>query len=285
MKITIVNSKGGAGKTTLTANAAALLADAGYRVLMVDADIQPTLSSFFEIDSLAQAGLTQVITSGSVADAISTTAIEGLDIIYSNDPRGLLATFIKDTADGRGRLKYALEDVDSYYDIILIDTQGAVGSLQDTGILAADLLVSPLPPDSNSSREFQRGTLDIIDKLRPMARMGLPVAPLLTLLYRMARTTDAQIIAGEAAELDAQGVISLMDTIIPARTVFNESSTLKTPAHRLDKRRRKGSDSPCAREIMETFVAELFTRAAALVPDRLPVTMPKPAPAPSHGEK
>ena len=164
MKITIVNSKGGAGKTTLTANTAALLADSGYRVLMVDADIQPTLSSFFGISSQAPEGLSKVITTGSVDDAISTTVVEGLDLIYSDAPRGLLATFIKDTADGRGRLKYALEEVSGLYDVVLIDTQGAVGSLQDTGILAADLLISPLPPDSNSSREFQRGTLDIIEK-------------------------------------------------------------------------------------------------------------------------
>ena len=43
--LTLCSTKGGIGKTTLTANLAGLLADAGQRVLLVDADIQPILSS------------------------------------------------------------------------------------------------------------------------------------------------------------------------------------------------------------------------------------------------
>ena len=43
--ITICSTKGGVGKTTLTANLGGILADNGSRVLMVDADIQPTLRS------------------------------------------------------------------------------------------------------------------------------------------------------------------------------------------------------------------------------------------------
>jgi Mrp family chromosome partitioning ATPase len=44
--LTICSTKGGVGKTTLTANLAGFLADAGQRDLLVDADIQPTLSSY-----------------------------------------------------------------------------------------------------------------------------------------------------------------------------------------------------------------------------------------------
>ncbi len=47
IKITIVSTKGGVRKTTLTANLGGLLADAGYRVLLIDADPQPTLSSYY----------------------------------------------------------------------------------------------------------------------------------------------------------------------------------------------------------------------------------------------
>lgn len=47
IKITIVSTKGGVGKTTLTANLGGLLADSGYRVLLIDADPQPTLSSYY----------------------------------------------------------------------------------------------------------------------------------------------------------------------------------------------------------------------------------------------
>ena len=36
--LTVVSTKGGTGKTTLTASLAAVLADMGFRVLMVDTD-------------------------------------------------------------------------------------------------------------------------------------------------------------------------------------------------------------------------------------------------------
>ena len=116
-----------------------------------------------------------------------------------------------------------------------------------------------------------------------MSRMGLPVAPLLTVLYRMTHTTDARMIAEEAENLNQQGIIALMKTIIPARTVFNESSTLQTPVHRLERRRRTNARSPCAREIMETFARELFDRAADLTPASLPIRAPVEARTVRHG--
>ena len=47
-KIAICATKGGVGKTTLTANLGAIIASRGHRVLLVDADPQPSLSSFYQ---------------------------------------------------------------------------------------------------------------------------------------------------------------------------------------------------------------------------------------------
>ena len=49
IKFTITSTKGGVGKTTLTANLGALLADMGLRVLLIDADVQPSLSKYFPL--------------------------------------------------------------------------------------------------------------------------------------------------------------------------------------------------------------------------------------------
>lgn len=43
--VSIVSTKGGVGKTTTAANLGGLAADAGLRVLLLDLDVQPTLSS------------------------------------------------------------------------------------------------------------------------------------------------------------------------------------------------------------------------------------------------
>ena len=58
IKFTVISTKGGVGKTTLTANLGALLADMGLRVLMIDADTQPSLSKFYPLsDAKPQAKL------------------------------------------------------------------------------------------------------------------------------------------------------------------------------------------------------------------------------------
>ena len=45
--VSIISTKGGVGKTTVAANLGAFIADAGLRVLLLDLDMQPTLSSYY----------------------------------------------------------------------------------------------------------------------------------------------------------------------------------------------------------------------------------------------
>jgi cellulose biosynthesis protein BcsQ len=55
--LSVVATKGGVGKTTLCANIGGLLADMGYRVLLIDADIQPiSLYTSPKITSFNRAG-------------------------------------------------------------------------------------------------------------------------------------------------------------------------------------------------------------------------------------
>ena len=53
LKVTVTSTTGGVGKTTLTANLGGLLADLGQKVLLVDADVQPTLSSYYPLEHRA----------------------------------------------------------------------------------------------------------------------------------------------------------------------------------------------------------------------------------------
>jgi chromosome partitioning related protein ParA len=62
----IVSTKGGVGKTTFTANFGALLTDLGMRVLLIDADVQPSLSRYFPLKHKAVHGLTEMIKRGMI---------------------------------------------------------------------------------------------------------------------------------------------------------------------------------------------------------------------------
>ena len=241
IKITVVSTKGGAGKTTLTANLGALLSDMGYRVLLIDADPQPTLSSYFNVSHSSPGGITQLLMNSSFDGVVSRTEFDNLELVASDDPSNKLRDWIRDTPDGRVRLKYLLGKPGLGYDFVLIDTQGAVGPLQDAAVVAADLLLSPIPPEILSAREFMRGTVAMIKNLQPMARMGTPIGPLFGVIYRMDRTLDAKQIAQELRDTPfkaGKGAITLLETVIPSAVVYREAATHKIPVHKLE---RKGA--------------------------------------------
>ncbi|MEC9360195.1 MAG: ParA family protein [Pseudomonadota bacterium] len=257
LTLTICSTKGGVGKTTLAANLAGYFADLGQRVLMIDADIQPTLSSYYTLRHRAVGGLTAFLQGGALSDCLSTTEI-GCDLIYSDDPVGRLQDWVLHTPDGRVRLKHRLEG-SLPYDITIIDTQGAVGPLQDAAILAADLLLSPIPPEILPAREFARGTIAMLDRLRPMRYVGAPVAPLCGLVYRMDRASEAARIAAELRQesfAPSGGAIRILDTTVPATVAYREAATAGVPIHRYETKRR--GPTPSGHTVMTALVRELL---------------------------
>jgi len=259
LRVTVTSTKGGVGKTTLTANLGGLLADLGQRVLLVDADVQPTLSSYYPLEYHAKGGLSALISEARTAAVVSGTNVHALDIIVSDDPEGRLQNWILHTPDGRVRLKHLLLHFDQDYDVILLDTQGAVGPLQDAAVLAADLLVSPIPPEILSAREFARGTVQMLERLRPMAFLGAPLGPLRGLVYRMDRTVDARRIAQELRRETygpSKGAITILDSVIPNAVAYREAATARVPVHRWEAQRN--GPTPSARAAMLALVHELF---------------------------
>ncbi len=271
LRITAVSTKGGVGKTTLTANLGAMLTDLGQRVLVVDADIQPTLSSYYRLASQAPRGLVDVLETGDITDGISITTV-GCDIILSNDPAGKLPDWILHTPDGRFRLKHLLKRLDGY-DFLLIDTQGAAGPLQDMAVLAADLLISPIPPELLSAREFARGTIGMIERLSRMEDMGFPLGNLYGLIYRMDRTADARATAQALRAMcygPSRGRIMILDTVIPATVAYREAASAQQPVHRFEPTRQ--GPTPSGLESMLNLIRELpiGLEEAALYPGDVP---------------
>jgi chromosome partitioning related protein ParA len=257
IKFTLLSTKGGVGKTTLAANLGALMADMGLRVLLIDADIQPSLSKYFEIKHKSQYGLTKVIVSGTVTeDCISRTYIDGLDIIQSDDSEKMLQSWLMNRIDRGERLSNALDSPaasDEFYDVILIDTQGAAaGALQDTAALAATQIIAPVNPEMLSAREFKSGTMEMLDRLEPSPHSKYRVGPVKAVIYRQDRTSDARSIAdsirqdfneaqGKAKDMAESirqdyirlgGRVSVLNTYVPYAKSYKEAATLRIPVHR-----------------------------------------------------
>jgi chromosome partitioning related protein ParA len=124
--IAFANTKGGVGKTTLAANFAALCADLGQRVLMIDCDPQGSLSKYFKLQTRAINDLSHVLMRKSIdSSSISSTTIERLDIIRT-DEDALKATLVElnaafNAAFALERAINQLRDGD-IYDLVIIDT-------------------------------------------------------------------------------------------------------------------------------------------------------------------
>ncbi len=259
-----IATKGGVGKTTISANIGALIADMGLRVLLVDADIQASLSKFYEITYQAPQGLTEVIHRSVVTEScISHTAFERLDIILCDAPRRQFAgdntssdleRFLQSRMDMPMILRRALRSpfVDENYDVVVIDTPGAQGPLLFTAALAADQLITPVLPETPSAREFRSGTLELLDKLSEAAVIGIRPGPVTAVINRVDRTNDAKLVMGEIRQnyLEFGGSVRVAKTVVPSAVIYKEAATHRTPVHRML--------SAAAFETMHSLVWELL---------------------------
>lgn len=243
----VIGTKGGVGKTTLSANVGALIADMGLRVLLVDADIQASLSKFYELRYRAPHGLSEVIHLGVVSDScISHTSWDRLDVIVCDAPRRTLAgdpnssdleRFLQSRMDMPMILRRALRSplVEDNYDVVVIDTPGSQGPLLFTAALAAHQLVTPVLPETPSAREFRTGTLDLLGKLAEAEILGIRPGPVTAVINRADRTNDAKMVMGEIRQsyLEFGGNVRVAKTVIPSAVVYKEAATVQCPVHRM----------------------------------------------------
>jgi len=260
--ISIISTKGDVGKTTTAANLGGLLADAGLRVLLLDLDVQPTLSSYYELEHRASGGIYELLAFNErrLEELVSRTAIPGLDLIVSNDHRGELNTLLLHAADGRLRLRHLLPTLAPHYDLTLIDTQGARSVLLEMAVLASDLALSPITPEILAARELRRGTLQLLDDITPYRHLGIQPPPLYLLINRVHPVSaNARMIQQALRELfRGQNDIRVLDTTVPAIEAYPRAATLGLPVHRVESRKPAGRVAPAALDTLRTLTEELL---------------------------
>jgi chromosome partitioning related protein ParA len=260
--VSVVSTKGGVGKTTVAANLGGLLADAGLRVLLLDLDSQPTLSSYFALSQKTDAGAYEFLALSltTPSQIVSRTVITGLDLILSNDDQGRLSALLLHAPDGRLRLRNLLDSFRPRYDLLLIDTQGARSVLLEMAILASDLALSPITPEMLAARELQRGTLKLLSELEPFRHLGIPPPPLRLLLNQVnAIRVDTRMIIHSLRETFAGTTnISVLDTVVPDRVAYLNAASLGRPVHRIETRQSSERRSPYALKTMQALAIELF---------------------------
>ena len=157
--ITVINFKGGSGKTTTAAHLAQKAALDGYRVLAIDLDPQASLSALHgfqpEFDLLDGGTLYDAICYEDPAplpQVIQKTYFPNLDIVPGNldlmefEHETPVALANQDGALFFTRVGAALADVENDYDIVIMDCPPQLGFLTMSALSAATAILVTVHP-------------------------------------------------------------------------------------------------------------------------------------------
>lgn len=163
--IAVMNSKGGVGKTSVTANVAGVLAASGKRVLVLDLDPQGNLGrdlGYRYVDDLDDEGkgLFETLSAGeplSPVRGIRDYTEDGggrLDVVPGGRWTAMLADVLSGLAqrgaDPSERLAEALANVAGEYDMVLLDTPPGEANVQRQALVAAHRILIPTIVDDGS---------------------------------------------------------------------------------------------------------------------------------------
>ena len=160
--ITIMNYKGGVGKTATAVNLSYNLSERGYKTLLIDCDPQGNASYFYGKYDEKKKGLTGVLQGMyTLETAIRRTKFKNLDIVQAD--RKLEFVKIYSPIELKDQIHQLGED---RYDYVILDCHPTFELYTKIALVAADLCVVPVKLDQNSINGlafFDEHFQDILD--------------------------------------------------------------------------------------------------------------------------
>ncbi len=258
MKVwTVVNQKGGVGKTTTAISLAGGLSIIGYKVLLLDIDPQASLTHYlgFNSDQLALSLYDVFLSSEHTPSfetvtnqAILPTAIANVDIMPAHMA---LATLDRSLQQQNGKgliLKKSLSLIKKNYDYVIVDCQPVLGVLMVNALMAANSLILPTQTEHMALQALPK-MLSTIAQMLPNLQQNVSTLIVPTMFDKRVKACIQAY-----AKLREGHKNKVWRGYIPIDTKFRDASAAGLPIHHL---------APNARGTFayEKLIAELLKHA------------------------
>ena len=218
--ISIVNQKGGVGKTTTAVNFATILAIMYKKTLLIDMDSQGNASSGLGIDQ-EQRKITSydlLMESSTAEESLIRTEIPGLDIIPANINLAGIEIDLANRANHEVILKRQISNLSDKYDYIIIDCPPSLNILTLNALVASDQIIIPMLCDFYSLEGLSH-LLKTIEIIKKKLNPSISVSGILFTMY------DKRSKLTELVENDVRGCLGdlVFKTTIPRNVKVAEA--------------------------------------------------------------
>ena len=228
--ISILNLKGGVGKTVTAVNTAHILAsEHKQRVLLIDCDSQCNATEFFGLAPTEHDITLDDVLLGNCepyyAENITPTTYNDLDMIPASD--GLMDLDMSHIADDRvhGRVLADLCEAirtDDAYDYVIFDCPPAFNAASAAALLASDEVIIPIKLDAFSLR----GLANVRRQIENIKRInsGIKIAGALITMWR-----NVPVVVDAERALRDSGVLPVFQTVIRRTDKVDEMTFRQVP--------------------------------------------------------
>jgi len=235
--LSLVNQKGGCGKTTAAINLAGALATSGRRVLLVDLDPQAhgTLGLGAEID--AGPSLHEVLSGGVTAREAVLRGPGGIDLIPSSPRLAEFEEASERTIRPESALRAALTELAGDYDYALLDCPARADGVLTANALFASTLVLLVVETGAFALQGALRALDLFSEIGQRQESSFDLRVLGTLFDRRTRFARELLVA-----MQARFGEQMFDTVIRSSVRLREAAAHGQPVQVLDPRSRAAGD-------------------------------------------
>ena len=237
--VSIVNQKGGVGKTTTSVNLSACLAELNYRVLVIDIDPQGNTTSGLGIEICEETNTIYDVLSGdSIAEeAIYKTDFGTLFVCPSDIQLAGSEIELVDAEKREFRLKECIDSIKDNFDYILIDCPPSLNLLTLNALVASDSVLIPVQCEYYALEGLSR-LMQTVKTVKQRFNPKIEVDGVLLTMFDT-RTNLSIMVADEVKKFFPKKVYK---TVIPRNVRLSEAPSYGEPITVYDKYSR-GAES------------------------------------------